>query len=120
MKKFRFLDWQVYKDSKKLFKEVLMVIDKLPPSRRIDLGSQTIRSAQSIVLNIAEGSGKASDRELNRFFEIALGSAYETLAGLDLLRENSLISQAKFTELENIISSVCNQLGGFKKAVRGQ
>jgi len=117
MKKFRFLDWQVYKDSKKLFREILPIIDKLPQGRRIELGGQIVRSAQSIVLNIAEGSGKASDKELNRFVEIALGSAYETLAGLDILRENNLMSQVKFVELEKQLSSICGQLGGFKKVM---
>lgn len=115
MKRFRFLEWPVYKEAKSLFREVLLVVDALPQSRKFDVGSQLIRSCQSIALNIAEGSGKASDKELNRFVEIALGSAYETLANLDMLRETKLLSQDKFLKLEEKIASICGQLGGFKK-----
>jgi len=87
----------------------------LPREFRYELGSQIIRSAFSIILNIAEGSGKISDKELNRFIEIALGSAYETLAAVDSLRRNQLISNNEFEEVFAKIASISNQLGGFKK-----
>ena len=54
---------------------------------------------------------------MNRYFEIALGSAYETLAGLDLLQESGSIDQEQFEMFRNKISSICNQLGGFKKVI---
>ena len=74
-----------------------------------------VRACLSIVLNIAEGSGKQSDKELNRFIEISLGSAYETLACLDSLHRNNLMGKEEFLSLQQKIDSVCNQLGGFKK-----
>lgn len=83
MNKFRFLEWEVYKTAKELVSLVLRVVKKLPKEYRFDIGSQILRSAFSVVLNIAEGAGKVSDKELNRFIEIALGSVNETLAGTD-------------------------------------
>ena len=38
---------------------------------------QWLRAAQSIPLNIAEGNGKQSLKDKNRFIEIARGSALE-------------------------------------------
>ena len=80
-----------------------------------EIGSQIIRSALSIVLNIAEGSGKHSDRELNRFIEIALGSVNETLAATDILLDNQLITKEEFKALYENLESIAKQLGGFKK-----
>ncbi len=117
MKKFRFLDWPVYKDAQRLFSAVLKITKKLPREFRFELGSQVVRSSFSVVLNIAEGSGKISDKELNRFFDIALGSAYETVAGVDTLRLEGLANEEEFLEVRNLAGKISDQLGGFKKAI---
>ncbi|MCL4820813.1 MAG: four helix bundle protein [Vicinamibacteria bacterium] len=49
------------------------------------LGDQLRRAAASIVLNLAEGAGRTSQREQARFTAIARGSALECQAVLDLL-----------------------------------
>lgn len=117
MRKFRFLEWQVYKDAQRLFSQTLAITKKLPREFRFELGSQIIRAALSIVLNIAEGSGKSSDKELNRFIEIALGSAYETVAGMDALRINGFITTVEFNRVKELVSAICDQLGGLKKVL---
>lgn len=117
MNKFRFLEWKVYKEAKKLLNLILKRVGKLPREYRFELGSQIIRSALSIILNIAEGSGKSSDKEMNRFFEISLGSVNETLAAIDVLKDNKLINDNEFNDLYNKLSSISNQLGGFKKTL---
>jgi four helix bundle protein len=47
---------------------------------------QWLRAGQSIPLNIAEGNGKQSLKDKNRFFEIARGSALECASIHDVLR----------------------------------
>lgn len=115
MNKFRFLEWEVYQDSKKLFSLILKLVKRLPKEYRFELGSQIIRCAFSIILNIAEGSGKASDKELNRFIEISLGSVNELLAASGVLRDNNFITDDEFNEIYKQLNSISNQLGGFKK-----
>jgi len=68
-------------------------------------------------LNIAKGSGKSSDKELNRFFNIAIGSINETLAILDILKDNKLTTEDNFDNLFNELRSISKQLGGFKKSL---
>ncbi|MFY7876693.1 MAG: four helix bundle protein [Pirellula sp.] len=46
---------------------------------------QWLRAVQSIPLNIAEGNGKQSLKNKDRFFEIARGSALECAAIHDIL-----------------------------------
>ncbi len=115
MKQFRFLDWKVYQDSQILFSLLLKVVKNLPREYRYELGSQLLRSGSSVILNIAEGSGKQSEKELNRFIEVALGSLYETLANIDILKSNNFMDEKEFSALRETIADICNQLGGFKK-----
>ena len=115
MKQFRFLDWKVYKDSQKLFSLLLQIVKRLPREYRFELGSQLLRSGSSIILNIAEGSGKQSEKELNRFIETALGSLYETLANVDIIKSNNLMTEKEFLIIQEMVADICSQLGGFKK-----
>ena len=48
------------------------------------LQSQLLRAASSVVLNLAEGSGKDSPADRKRFYGIAMGSIREVQAILDL------------------------------------
>lgn len=115
MNKFRFLQWPVYNEAKQLVFEVLGLVKKLPKEYRFELGSQVVRSSFSIVLNIAEGGGRISDKELNRFLDIALGSVYETLAAIDVLKDSSLVTEKDFQNILNKLRNISDQLGGFKK-----
>ena len=112
---FRFLDWEVYKNSQEVFREILETVRKLPPDVRYSVGSQVLRSTLSIILNIAEGSGRGTDKELNRFFNISIGSINETVACLDTLLKSGHITNEKFNSLFEKLKSVSRQLGGFKK-----
>ena len=49
-----------------------------------NLKEQLSRAASSVVLNLAEGSGRDSKADQNRFFHIAFGSLRESQAILDL------------------------------------
>jgi len=56
MEKFRFRKWKVYNDSQELFSIILKIVKELPKEFRFEIGSQMIRAALSVALNIAEGS----------------------------------------------------------------
>ena len=69
---------------------------------------QWLRAAQSIPLNIAEGNGKQSLKDKNRFFEIARGTALECAAIHDVLRVCDAIDDDSSchgkTDLKRIVS----------------
>jgi four helix bundle protein len=66
--------WQV---SMQLVADVYRLAAQLPSVERYGLASQARRAALSIPLNIAEGFGRKSRRELSRFLSIAEGSLRE-------------------------------------------
>jgi four helix bundle protein len=69
---------------------------------------QWLRAAQSIPLNIAEGNGKQSLKDKNRFFEIARGSALECASIHDVLHVCDAIEDKSNrhgkSELKRIVS----------------
>ena len=77
MKNFR-----TYQYSVKFYKQ--LAAEKLP----VHLKQQLDRAASSIVLNLAEGSGRFGTKDQKRFYHIAFGSLRECQAILDL-HENS-------------------------------
>jgi len=95
-----------------------MKITKDFPREFYSLTDQIRRSSLSVLLNIAEGSAKRTDKDFNRYIEIALGSANETVAGLDIALEQGLISQQKFDELTSLAESIAKQLGGLSKKLK--
>jgi len=115
VKQFSFLDWPIYKDSRDFYHFCINLIKRLPREYEFTLGNQLIRSSSSISLNIAEGSAKATKKDFSHFLSIALGSLYETLANLDLLRSSGFISQEEFDLSKNKASNIANQLGGLKR-----
>jgi four helix bundle protein len=58
-----------------------------------DLRDQLRRAAISVPLNIAEGSGRASEADASRHFAIARGSAMECAAVLDVLRVLGMLQE---------------------------
>jgi four helix bundle protein len=56
-----------------------------------EVRDQLHRASLSILLNLAEGSGKHTIPEQNRFYNIALGSLRETQALLDILNNQQLV-----------------------------
>ena len=68
-----------------LVTDVYRLATELPPVERYGIATQVRRAALSIPLNIAEGFGRRTRRELARFLTIAEGSAREVQTLLELM-----------------------------------
>ncbi|MFA6095487.1 MAG: four helix bundle protein [Candidatus Paceibacterota bacterium] len=112
------MDWQVYKEAQLLFLVVHEIVKKMPKEYRFDIGSQVLRSSLSVILNIAEGSGKSTDKDFNRYLDIAMGSLYETLACCDTLKGVKLITEQDFLKLREMIEKLASKLGAFKSKLK--
>ena len=109
---FDFEKLDVYQRAKQLNKEVLKF---LRDNKAIDsfLRDQLKRASISVVLNIAEGSGKFSKAEKKHFYTIARGSVYECVSVFDILFEEQLAPgdiRQNFYEQFEIISKMLLRL----------
>jgi len=114
---FRFIRWPLYQDAKRFSVLCHRIVEKLPKEYRFEIGSQVMRSSVSVALNIAEGSGKPSDRDFNRYLSISQGSLFETTASIDLLNGLGLLDKQDFKEILALGTKISNQLSGLKKAL---
>lgn len=110
---FGFENLIVYKKSESFYAE-LSNIFKDPKVDKI-LKNQLKRSSSSVVLNIAEGSGKLRPNDKRNFYIIARGSISESIATLRLLRIDSTISNDQFTKLHSLGCEIGKMLTGLSK-----
>src|SRR3989344_9539067 len=111
---FRFNEFRVYQLAKELHKEIFEFTKKFP--RELEyLVNQIRRASLSVVLNIAEGSGKSSDRDFNRYIHNALGSVYEVTACLDIAKD---LARLDTEVLVTRHYALRKQLGSFSKKLK--
>ena len=102
---FDFENLNVYQKSKELNKKVLSFLKE---NNHIDsyIRDQLRRASISMVINIAEGSGKFSKADKKNFCTIARGSVYECVSLLGIIFEEKQIDtktfQGFYKELEVI------------------
>jgi four helix bundle protein len=107
---FRFEDLKVWHKTVDLSNEVDILARKFPKIEIYSLGSQIKRAADSVVLNIAEGSTGQSIPEFKRFLNIALRSAIEVVACLFLALKRNYISDNEFKNLYNNYETLCKMI----------
>ncbi|MDP2364609.1 MAG: four helix bundle protein [Ignavibacteria bacterium] len=84
--------------------------DKLNAYDQID------RSSTSIPLNIAEGTGKFTSKDKNRYYDIARGSAVESAACLDVLLRRNRITVDENTKGKDLLFEIVSMLIGLIKS----
>ena len=113
-RKFSFEGLEVYEAARKLVKEVYLLQSKFPKTETFALGDQIRRSASSITSNIAEGSGRSSNKEKVHFIEIAYGSLMEAFSQLQIAEDLGYISEEDVDTIRPSFISVAKMLSGLK------
>ncbi len=90
----------VYTNAKEfnlLIKSNILSLEKIDKTTK----DQLRRASLSIVLNVAESTSRFSDADKRNFYVIARGSLIESIAILDLLKDELIISQKLYLEFYN-------------------
>jgi len=110
---FDFQKLDVYQKSKNFCKAIYSILDEKNFDRVTHY--QLRRASFSIMLNIAEGTSRFSNKDRNNFFVIARGSTFECLAILEYLYETKEITQKSFLESEQRLEEISKMLFGLIK-----
>lgn len=111
-------DLQVWKKSHELTLEIYKITKGFPKEKIFGLVSQLRRSGSSIPTNIAEGSGRFTQKDFANFLQISLGSSQETEYLILLSKELNYISEADFIILNKSIGEIKAMLISLIKKVR--
>lgn len=107
-----FRNLNVYNKSKELAKQVYELLKKFPREEQFAFCDQLRRAVISIPSNIAEGSGRNSQKDQAHFYSIAYGSLMETFSQLDIACDLGYIRQEEFNQLELLIKEEAKMLSG--------
>ena len=80
------------------------LLDALPPG--LSARSQLERASTSIPLNIAESNGKLTEGDRARFLQIALASALECSATLDVLTAKGVLDDSRVEEGKSLLERI--------------
>lgn len=106
---------EVWKEARRLVKEVYKLTSEFPKSELFGLTSQINRSVISIPSIIAEGCARYSDKDTNKFIDIALGSAAELDTQLIIAQDLGFAVYDK--NLISLVNKVTALLQGLKKYI---
>ena len=114
---FDFENLDVYKKARELNKDVLSFLKE---NKQIDsyIRDQLKRASISIVINIAEGSGKFSKPDKRNFYIISRGSVYECVSLLELIFGEDHISKDKFDDFYQKFETLSKMLLGLINSQR--
>jgi four helix bundle protein len=116
---FRFRNWKIYNEARKIRLEIHnRILKRLPEKEKYNLKSQIQRAMDSIILNIAEGSYRKSDKDFAHFLNQSLTSLYEVVSGLDLLLDSGYIREDEHREICDELEKLAKQICSFNKSLK--
>jgi len=111
---FLFRNWPAYLETRKFRIEINQLIkNNFPKEEKFLLIDQIKRATNSILLNIAEGAHRTTDRDTNSFINRALTSLNEVVACLDCALDDNYITIELHEQFLNKAELIAKQLKGF-------
>ena len=115
---FRFEGLDIIHEALEFSTSVHPMVKKFPADERFDLTSQSRRAANSVVLNIAEGSGRGTKKDFSHFLDMAIGSTFETVACFFLAKKQGYISDRELEPIKRDGELLSKRINAFKATLR--
>ena len=106
---------KVWQNARTLVKEIYLSTNNFPTEEKFGLISQMRRSAVSIPSNIAEGSGRRTDKDFVYFLNVSLGTAYELQTLLFLSQDFELLNTERTELLNSSLEEIQKMIYGLIK-----
>ncbi|HEX9829891.1 MAG TPA: four helix bundle protein [Bacteroidota bacterium] len=107
----------MYKRAVLFTKTVRKITGSFPREELYALTSQYRRAVDSIVLNIAEGSGSGSKKEFAKFLSYSIRSGYECGGCADIAVVQKYIDRKTYNELIQETNEIVSMLIGLQRSI---
>lgn len=114
MKLHNYKELKIWQKSRSLVKIVYKLTSKFPKDELYGIMSQIRRASVSIPANIAEGSGRGTDKDFNHFLDIARGSLFELETLFILSKDLEFLSDEELNSILKIISEIIRMTLSFQ------
>lgn len=115
---FKFESLQIWNRSLNLSILIQEVANSFPNYEIYNLSNQIRRAADSVVLNIAEGSTGQTNPEFTRFLRYALRSAVEVVACLFIAKKKAYINTVIFEKAYTEYEILCKMITKFEQSLK--
>ncbi len=109
---------KVWQKSVELSTKIYQITTGFPKDELYGLTSQLRRTAVSVPSNIAEGSGRGSNKDFSHFLSIGLGSAFELETQVIIAGKLQMVKQDDATEIINEVNEIQKMIRGLQKAIK--
>jgi four helix bundle protein len=109
----RFEDIEAWKKARELTKDIYKITSSGSFAKDFGLKEQIRRASVSVMLNIAEGFARKTDKEFARFLVHSHGSAAEVQAALYVALDQKYITQDEFRSLYSLVDKVSSMVMKF-------
>ena len=117
MEFFGYRNLVAYIKASEVRRRVYRLIRKFPKEEQFALCSQMRRAAVSIPSNIAEGQGRDTMKEFNRFLSVARGSLRELSTQLEICERVHYMDQSQTSKASSLIEEIDKMLNALSKSL---
>lgn len=115
---FRFESLDIWHMTRAYATKVYAVTAKFPRHEDYGLKSQMNRAVNSISLNIAEGSGKRSNKSFDYHLDIAVGSTFEVVGASFLALDRGYVTEQEHKVLYDEGERLGKSINAFRRTLR--
>ena len=113
----RFEDLRIFQLAEKLCDEIWDIATSWRYFEKNTVGMQLVKAADSIGANIAEGAGRGTPKDNQRFVRISRASLNETKYWLRRAHRRNLIREVQNAYFNQIIEDLGPQLNAYLKSI---
>lgn len=114
---FRFESLDIWHMARAYATKVYKLTARFPRQEDYGLTSQLNRAVNSIALNIAEGSGKRSNKAFDYHLDVAIGSTFEVVSGFFLALDRGYVTEQEQRELYDEGEQWAKSVNAFRRTL---
>jgi len=116
--KFKFENLIIWQQAIEIGEDIDMLSKKFPDKEVYNLSSQIRRAADSIALNISEGSIGQTNPEFKKFMGYTIRSLAEVVTCLHKAKRRKYITEQEFDKHYNASFNLMNMMIAFRKNIK--